>query len=200
MSEVPIEPAAPLTPARAGAESAAESAGQSVGPGAGQSAGIWRRLACMLYEGLLLFGLVMVAGTLYSGLTQQRHALVGTAGLQAFMFLVLGIYFTWFWAGGRQTLAMKTWQLRVVTRTGQPLSQARAFARYLASWLWFVPGLAAAAIWDRHDGAAIASALGANVGLYALAARLTPARQTLHDLLCATRMERWRPPPHNPAP
>ncbi len=156
--------------------------------------GTWRRLACMLYEGLLLFGVVAIAGYLYSSLTQQRHALQGTAGLQAFMFLVIGIYFTWFWAQGRQTLAMKTWHLRIMTRDGQPLTQPRAFARYVASWLWFLPGLAAAGLAERQDGATVALALAANVGVYALAARLTPGRQTLHDLLCGTRMERWQAP------
>lgn len=164
--------------------------------------GLWRRLASMLYEGLLLFGVVMITGYLYSSLTQQRHALVGTAGLQAFMFVVIGIYFTWFWSLGRQTLAMKTWQLRIMTRDGRPLSQPRAFARYVASWLWFLPGLAAAGLSGRHDGGTITLALALNIGLYALIARLTPGRQTLHDLLCGTRVERWRAPMpgQNPTP
>lgn len=162
--------------------------------GVPEAPGLWRRLACMLYEGLLLFGVVMIAGYLYSSLTQQRHALVGTAGLQAFMFVIIGIYFTWFWAYGRQTLAMKTWQLRVMTREGEPLTQARALARYITSWLWFLPGLAAAGLSGAHDGRSIGWALGLNVGLYALIAQITPSRQTLHDLLCRTRLQRWRPP------
>lgn len=156
--------------------------------------GTWRRLACMLYEGLLLFGVVAFAGYLYSTLTQQRHALQGTAGLQAFIFLVVGIYFTWFWAQGRQTLAMKTWGLRIMRRDGRPLTQPRAFARYVASWLWFLPGLAAAGLATRQDGGTVALALGVNVALYALIARLTPSRQALHDLLCDTRLERWQAP------
>lgn len=156
--------------------------------------GMGRRLACMLYEGLLLFGVVMVSGYLYSSLTQQRHALVGTTGLQAFMFVVIGIYFTWFWAAGRQTVAMKTWQLRIMTADGRPLSQPRAFARYVASWLWFLPGLAAAGFAGRHDGAGISAALALNVIGYALIARLNPSRQALHDLLCGTRLERWAAP------
>jgi uncharacterized RDD family membrane protein YckC len=171
-------------------------------PPASAAPGVARRLACMLYEGLLLFGVVMVAGYLYASLTQQRHALVGTSGLQAFMFLVIGIYFTWFWAAGRQTVAMKTWQLRIMSADGRPLSQLRAFARYVASWLWFLPGLAAAGLAGRHDGAGIAGALALNVGAYALIARLTPSRQTPHDLLCGTRLERWAAPRpgQNPAP
>ena len=82
-----------------------------------------RRMACWLYEGMLLFGVVFIAGYLFSALSQTRHALDNRPGLQAFLFLVLGIYFTWFWHRG-QTLAMKTWHIRVVDRQGLPLSQS----------------------------------------------------------------------------
>jgi uncharacterized RDD family membrane protein YckC len=164
--------------------------------------GFARRLACLLYEGVLLFGVVAGAGFLYSSLTQQRHALVGLHGLQAFLFVVLGIYFTWFWAQGRQTVAMKTWRLRLVTRDGRPLSQARALARYVASWLWFLPALGVLGLGGWRSGAAIATALAAGVAAYVLLARLTPSRQYLHDLICGTRIERWSPPApgQNPAP
>ncbi|MDH5539716.1 MAG: RDD family protein, partial [Rhizobacter sp.] len=44
---------------------------------------LWRRMASFIYEGVLLFGVLMIAGYLFSSLTQQRHALVGRHGLQA---------------------------------------------------------------------------------------------------------------------
>lgn len=160
-----------------------------------EAPGFARRLACLVYEGVLLFGVVAIAGFLYSSLTQQRHALVGLHGLQAFLFVVLGIYFTWFWAQGRQTVAMKTWRLRILTRDGRPLSQARALARYVASWLWFLPALALVGLGGWRGGGPIALALGAGMLAYVLLARLTPSRQYLHDLLCGTRMQAWQAPP-----
>ncbi len=42
--------------------------------------------------------------------------------LQAFLFVVFGVYFVWFWSKG-QTLAMKTWGIRVVDRLGRPVTQ-----------------------------------------------------------------------------
>ncbi len=48
--------------------------------------GLIRRMACFTYEGVLLFGVVMIAGYLFSTLTQQRHALTGRHGLQFFLF------------------------------------------------------------------------------------------------------------------
>ena len=72
-----------------------------------------RRLSCWMYEGVLLFGVIFIAGYLFSTLSQTRHALDNRHGLQFFVCLVLAVYFTWFWHKG-QTLAMKTWHLRLV--------------------------------------------------------------------------------------
>lgn len=159
------------------------------------SASLSRRLACFVYEGVLLFGVVAIAGLLYSGATQQRHALVGMHGLQAFIFVVLGIYFVWFWSTGGQTLAMKTWRIRLVTVDMLPLSQTRALARYLLSWLWFVPALAGAYLGGLKGAAAISGALVLGIALYAGLSRLLPQRQYWHDVLCGTRLVLWQPSP-----
>src|SRR5215212_2538192 len=95
--------------------------------------GLWRRMACWMYEGVLLFAVVFVAGWLFSTLGQMRDSMDARRTLlQAFLFVVFGIYFAWFWTRG-QTLAMKTWHIRVVDHAGKPLSQGRALLRYLCS-------------------------------------------------------------------
>lgn len=168
-------------------EGSAEAADAQTVPGFG------RRIACLLYEGVLLFGVVMVAGLLYGTLTGQRHALVGMYGLRAFLFVVLGLYFVWFWTHSGQTLAMKTWHLRLVTRDGQRLTLLRASSRYLASWLWFMPALAILGLSGVSSGPIVATTLLAGALLYALLARLHPSRQYLHDLLCGTRLVHQAP-------
>ena len=65
-----------------------------------------------------MFGVVFIAGYLFSTLSQTRNAMDNRHGLQAFLFVIFGIYFAWFWAKG-QTLAMKTWNIRVVDRHGK---------------------------------------------------------------------------------
>jgi len=171
-------------------------AGADLGP----PPGVWRRLACFVYEGVLLFGVVMIAGYLYSSLTQQRHAVEGKTGLQAFLFLILGIYFAWFWSHGGQTVAMKAWHLRLVTAAGQPVSQARALMRYLLSWLWFLPALASVHLAGLHGGGAIFGAMTVGVLAYASLARLRPDRQFWHDAVCGTRLVTWRPAPRGKRP
>lgn len=161
----------------------------------GMAPSLRRRLACFVYEGVLLFGVVMIAGYLFSSLTQQRHALVGRHGLQGFLFLVLGIYFVWFWTHGGQTVAMKAWHIRLVDRHGAPVTQARAFARYLLSWLWFLPALAALWVAGLHGGVAVSIVMLTGVLGYALLSRLNAERQFWHDLACGTRLVTWRPAP-----
>ena len=152
-----------------------------------------RRMAAFAYEGVLLFGVVMIAGYLYSSLTQQRHALQGQRGLQAFLFIVLATYFVWFWSHGGQTVAMRAWHLRLVTHAGLPVRQGRALLRYLASWLWFVPALATAWLAGLHSAAQIFGLMATGVIAYALLALLQPERQFWHDALCGTRLVTWRP-------
>ena len=159
-----------------------------------ETPGVMRRLAAFLYEGVLLFGVVMIAGYLYSSLTQQRHALQGQSGLQAFLFVVLAIYFVWFWSHGGQTVAMRAWHLRLLTHDGQPVGQGRAALRYLASWVWFVPALATAWLAGLQSAAQIFALMAVGVLAYALLARLHPQRQFWHDALCGTRLVTWRPP------
>lgn len=162
--------------------------------GALQTPGLWRRLACFFYEGVLLFGIVMGAGFAYSLATQQTHALQGRVGLVAFLFVVLGLYFTWFWSRSGQTLAMQTWHVRLVTRDGHAVSRGRAVARYVASYLWFMPALLLLWAGDlSHNRAMIGLVLTGGVAVYALLALLHPQRQYWHDALCGTRLVTWRP-------
>ncbi|HJV62934.1 MAG TPA: RDD family protein [Albitalea sp.] len=151
-----------------------------------------RRLACFLYEGVLLFGVVMVTGLVYAGLTQQRSESVGRSGLMAVLFIVLGLYFVWFWSHGGQTVAMKTWHIQLVDSRGQPVGAWRALARYLLAWLWFLPALAVASASGIHGGAIIGVLL-AGIAVYAAISRMHPSRQFLHDVLCGTRLVTRRP-------
>jgi uncharacterized RDD family membrane protein YckC len=160
-----------------------------------ETPGLARRLAAFTYEGVLLFGVVMIAGYLYSSLTQQRHALQGQTGLQAFLFVVLAIYFVWFWSHGGQTVAMRAWHVRLLTQDGRPVSQGRAALRYLTSWIWFVPATATAWLAGLHSAAQIFALMVVGVVAYALLARLQPQRQFWHDALCGTRLVTWRPTP-----
>jgi uncharacterized RDD family membrane protein YckC len=145
-----------------------------------------RRMACWLYEGVLGFGVVFIAGYLFGTLSQTRNALDNRHGLQAFLFVIFGIYFVWLWSKG-QTLAMKTWHIKVVDVQGRALTQVRALVRYLLSWLWFLPPLAASVPFNLSGPESLVI-LGGWVAVWALLSRFHPDRQFLHDALAGTRL------------
>ena len=143
-------------------------------------------MACWLYEGMLMFGVVFMADYLFSTLTQTRNAMDNRNAQQAFLFVIFGIYFVWFWAKG-QTLAMKTWHIRVVDVNGQPITQQRALLRYLLSWMWFLPPLAAS--WMLGLSAAEGGVLAMGwVVIWAILARFHPEQQFWHDAWAGTRL------------
>jgi len=93
---------------------------------------IRRRLASMLYESLLLLGVLSVTFML-------PHILLGLADkvtlpgwlLQLHLLAVLLFYFVWFWRHGGQTLAMKTWNIRVESAiAGKTVTLPQALLRF----------------------------------------------------------------------
>lgn len=88
-----------------------------------------RRLACNLYETLLLLAVLFVAVFPIAALTGKLPPETGIAVLRLYLFLIAGIYFATFWRKG-QTLAMKTWRIRLVAATGGVPSRTQVWLRY----------------------------------------------------------------------
>ena len=147
---------------------------------------IGTRMACWVYEGMIMFAVSFTAAYLYSSLTQSRHALQHRLDMMFFLFVIFGIYFIYFWHRG-QTLPMKTWKMRVYDKSGQAPTQVRAALRYLLSWLWFLPPLALAATFTVTTWGVLVLLIGWVV-FYALLARLLPGKQFLHDVLAGTQL------------
>jgi uncharacterized RDD family membrane protein YckC len=95
------------------------SAAESPAVSADSAPSIRRRLASMLYESLLLFGVAFLATWLF----QFAAGTLAIGGwrrnlLQLFILAVFAAYFLWCWLRGGQTLAMKTWRIRLVAKDG----------------------------------------------------------------------------------
>lgn len=110
-----------------------------------QLASLKRRLVSMLYELLLLAALLLVASFAYIPIFGVLHGPFQKAVFQLYLLVVVGVYFVTFWVRGGQTLAMKTWHIRLVSDTGAalPLSLctlrfALAFAGLLCAGLGFL--------------------------------------------------------------
>lgn len=157
--------------------------------------GLGRRLASMLYEGLLLFAVAFFATWTFqfaAGTVQLegwRRSL-----LQAFLLAVFAAYFLWCWLRGGQTLAMKAWRIRLVAPGRSRLPPRLALLRFVYAALLVGVFLTtiAAAFQHRDPWLAFATFAVSGIGLgWALVDR---DRQFLHDRLAGTRLELVEPP------
>ena len=154
-----------------------------------------RRFACMMYEGVLLFGVVFLSAYLFDTLTQSKHALTLRHARQGVLFLAIGIYFFLCWKRSGQTLPMKAWDIRLVGTDGHPARTGQLLLRY--ALMWVLPLVAALGVWGLSTLTGWAS-----VDLLIVAAPFvnfiptiwTPGGQFAHDLVAGTRLIHVPPP------
>lgn len=141
----------------------------------------------MVYEAMLLFGVLFVADGLLDTLTQSRHTLALRDARQFWLFLVLGAYFVFFWHRGGQTLAMKTWKIRLIAPGYSQVSITRAMIRYLLAWMWFLPAMMIDYVLGLKGWSSIGVIL-AGMALWVITIYLSKNRQFLHDQLAGTQL------------
>lgn len=130
-------------------------------------AGLGVRFLSMVYETVLLVALLLAATALFVAALGDSSRPPLRILLQLYLLLVTGIYLVWSWTGGRRTLAMRTWRIRLVNRDGGAPSVRAALVRYVCA----VAGIGACAaglLWPVID----------------------PERQFLHDRIAGTRLVR----------
>lgn len=97
--------------------------------------GILRRLTAMAYEALLLSAVVALTLVFpHLLLGAFAHRVATPTLLWAHLFVVLLAYCVGFWSHGGQTLAMKTWRIRLLASSGTPVRPTQALLRYLLCW------------------------------------------------------------------
>jgi len=126
--------------------------------------GLPRRLAAGLYDTLLVIAL---AAVITFGLVIARGEAIppGSAAYRIMLLMVTAGYFVGFWAGAGQTPGMRTWRLRLETRTGEPAGWTAALLRFVAALGSLAPA-----------------------GLGFLWALLDPGGLAWHDRISATRL------------
>ena len=119
----------------------------------------------LVYEALLLFAVLFAAAFAYFIVSRFLPFTLPRRAFQAYLMLLAAAYFIIQWIRGGQTLPMKTWHIRLVSRDGGAVSCHQALIRYIAamaSWLTLGAGYLWAVV-DRD-------------------------RQFLHDRLAGTRL------------
>ena len=108
--------------------------------------GLARRLAAMVYDGLLMLAVVLLAIGLTlpfsGGEAIGLHAGLARTLLQLWVLGVAFVFCGGFWTHGGQTLGMKAWRIQVVNRDGGPLRWRDAALRFL----WAIPSIGVAGL------------------------------------------------------
>jgi uncharacterized RDD family membrane protein YckC len=133
-------------------------------------AGLLRRLGAMLYDGLLLLAVLMVATGLFLPLTggeaiSPRENPVIEFVYRAVLILLTVGFFGIFWTRRGQTLGMASWRVRVEREDGALLDWGDTLRRLAAALLSWLP-----------------------LGLGFLWILVDPQRRAWHDRLSRTRV------------
>lgn len=118
------------------------------------SAGLVRRLAAMIYDGLVCVALALVLTGTYTAVAAkivgaelyQQQALENVGRfdplLASILFVSLYLFFAYFWRHNGQTLGMQAWHLQIQNDDGTRVSWMQALLRYLMGWAsWLALGL-----------------------------------------------------------
>ena len=107
------------------------------------NAGVIRRLAAMVYDSLLVFG-ILFAATLPAVLLQPAQQNISNEDVvhelpplaegwpfQLYLLLVYISFFCWFWRRNGQTLGMQAWRLQIQDMAGNRISLIQCLQRLL---------------------------------------------------------------------
>lgn len=98
-----------------------------------QPAGLYRRLAALLYDSLLLLGVWFIASAVVLVFT-RGEALQGSSPVfSLYIALITMGFFGWFWRHGGQTLGMRAWRIRLISDSGSSISWSQVLLRCLAA-------------------------------------------------------------------
>jgi uncharacterized RDD family membrane protein YckC len=148
-----------------------------------------RRLAAIVYDGLLLIGVLVTATALALGLVvllvgvkvfEAHNPLAGNPFFQTYLLLVCFFFYGGFWTHGGQTLGMRAWRLRVQRRDGRGIGWWQALLRFLLGSLWLAPVVSLHRLFGVGAGFSLVAGLG--VLLLLLAWRL-PDRASETELV-----------------
>lgn len=155
---------------------------------------IKRRLIAMVYEFLLAVATLFLPFLVFEMVTGASHAAAIEHLRQVLAFVVLGLYFVHQWTREGQTLAMRTWRLKLVQRGHARVTLRAAVVRYLLCWLWILPAVVLSAVMGWQQWTALGAVL-AGIVLWSLTALFDKDRQFLHDRLAGTRLVQLPAPP-----
>jgi uncharacterized RDD family membrane protein YckC len=99
----------------------------------GTPCGLFRRLLIMLYDGVIIVALLMLATALAMLAGTGNHTAMQDPLYTAYLVLVWFAYLAWCWHQGGMTLGMRAWHVRITDETGRRPGWGWCAIRFLTS-------------------------------------------------------------------
>lgn len=98
-------------------------------------AGLLRTFGAVIYDGLVLISLLMLASAIAILANSGQAIPPGTMWFELYLYLVGLLYFGYCWLFKAQTLGMRAWRLFIVPTQSTTIHWQQAVTRYLAATL-----------------------------------------------------------------
>jgi len=105
---------------------------------------LFKRLAAMSYDSLLLIAVLFVATGIATALSGGESISAGNPLFTTYLFFICYAFFAWFWTHGGQTLGMRAWKIRLQSNNSAPITLLQALLRYitgLPAWICILLGI-----------------------------------------------------------
>ena len=102
-------------------------------------ASLFKQLAAMLYDSMLIFAVLFVAAALAMLLNElifdRSGAIENSPLFSLYLLFALFSFYAWFWHKSGQTLGMRAWKIRIVSEFGGNPSWGMCYLRLLFALL-----------------------------------------------------------------
>lgn len=99
---------------------------------------VLRHLAAMVYDTLLLLSVLLVAAMIAVTFNSGEAIGKGNPFFIAYLLIVSGVFYGWFWTHGGQTLGMRAWKIYLINQQQNDITWKQAIIRFcvaIISWL-----------------------------------------------------------------
>ena len=100
------------------------------------AASLFRQLAAMLYDSLLVFAVLFLASALAIAFN-HGEAIEANPVFSLYLLAILFTFYAWFWHKSGQTLGMRAWKIRIVAESGGNPGWAASYLRLVFALLSF---------------------------------------------------------------
>jgi len=112
---------------------------------------IFKRFLAAFYDSFLILATAFIATALTLPFTKGNVSASNNIYMSLYLLLVVYLFCGWFWTHGGQTLGMRAWKQRLISKTGSSVNWQQSFIRFITAvpaWFLFLVGII---LWVKED-------------------------------------------------